>query len=437
MTPPRALPESGGAVDPIIFAIPVFFALIGVEVAIAHFMRRDVYRFNDAIADLSCGVVQQVLKFVIVIVSGFAYKAVHANFAFFEMSSSDLWVWLFALFAVDFCYYWFHRLSHEVNFLWAAHVVHHQSEEYNLAVALRQGALQPGFSWAFYVPLAFLGVPPLVFYTLASINTLYQFWIHTRLIRRMGPLEWLFNTPSHHRVHHGQNPQYIDRNHAGMFIVWDKLFGTFEPEGEEVVYGVTEPLESWSPIYANLHTWRVTLDRARRTRRVADKVRLFLKPPGWLPDDLAGDKPERAWPPPKYDTPVSRAALWYVFAQFGLVVAAMPFFLAVKASAQVEVKSVAAALIVVTVASLGGLLDGRGWARRLEQVRLLLVGLGATWILATVGLPAMVVAPVCSAVALGSLGWLSRVRGPEARPEAARWSEAVDGELRRSPGRAP
>ena len=214
----------------IALAIPGFFLLMGVEALVARALGRRLYRLNDSVNDLACGILQQVLglfsRGLLVGVYVWVYQV--ARLA--TLDAHSFWTFAGCLLGLDFLYYWFHRVSHESNLPWAAHVVHHQSEEYNLAVALRQSAFQPLLSWAFYLPLAVLGFPPLVFLTAASLDTLYQFWIHTRLIGRLGPLEWIFNTPSHHRVHHGQNPQYIDRNHAGIFIIWDRMFGTFEPE---------------------------------------------------------------------------------------------------------------------------------------------------------------------------------------------------------------
>ena len=148
---------------------------------------------------------------------------------------------------VDCAYYWFHRIAHEYNAPWAGHVVHHSSEDYNLAVALRQGTFQGLFSWVFYLPLALLGFPPAWFAAMTSFDLLYQFWIHTRAIGKLGPLEWVLNTPSHHRVHHARNPKYLDKNYAGTLIIWDRMFGTFQAEEEEPVYGLTKPLEQLEP----------------------------------------------------------------------------------------------------------------------------------------------------------------------------------------------
>jgi len=407
-------------VDPIAVAVPVFMGLIGLEVWWARRTgRAEVYRLDDSVADLSCGVMQQVLKIFIVTFTAAAYIWVEGRFGIFAWTADDPWVWVGAFFGVDFCYYWFHRMSHQVNFLWAAHVVHHQSEEYNLTVALRQSALQPGFSWLFYLPLAVLGVPPLVFFVHASVNTLYQFWIHTRLIDRMGPLELFLNTPSHHRVHHGQNPEYIDRNHAGTLIIWDKMFGTFEPERAPVVYGVTEPSESWNPLWVNLHTWWVTLRRAARTRKLVDKIRLFLARPGWLPEDLADDKPSRAWPPPKYAPSASAAVKRWVLLQFALVVAAIPPFLLVKASEAPTFKAAIGASVLVALLSLNGLLEGRAWARPLERGRAPLTALAValTWPAALPG--QLVFAGGFAAWALVTVALVPRIEEPAPVAEGA------------------
>jgi sterol desaturase/sphingolipid hydroxylase (fatty acid hydroxylase superfamily) len=288
---------------------PAYFLLIGLEIWFANRRGRSYYRLNDAINDVSTGLLMQLTMLLskAFIVAG--YFAIHANLAVFELPPDRAWTWIACFLGVDFGYYWFHRLSHEINFLWAAHVVHHQSEDYNLAVALRQSTLQPFFGSVFYWPLALLGFPPLVFLACSSFNTIYQFWLHTQAIGKLGPLEALLVTPSHHRVHHGRNPIYIDRNHGGTFIVWDRLFGTFEREGEKVVYGITKPLASWNPIWANFHYWLELFHTARSTRKPIDKLRTFLKPPGWFPADQGGFQPPPtvAEQPVTFDRPYPRA----------------------------------------------------------------------------------------------------------------------------------
>jgi sterol desaturase/sphingolipid hydroxylase (fatty acid hydroxylase superfamily) len=273
---------------------------------------------------------------------------------------------------VDFLYYWFHRMSHEVNGFWAAHVVHHQSEQYNLSVALRQGAFQAWFSWMFYLPLALLGFPPLVFLAVSSFNTLYQFWIHTRLIGRLGPLEWVFNTPSHHRVHHARNPKYIDRNHGGTLIVWDRLFGTFKQEEEEPVYGITTPLRSWNPLWANVSHWVWIASMARRARGLGDELRCFVKPPGWRPPEMGGFQPAPevdAREVVRYETRLPRAHAAYVFAQFVLTLAGAAWLLQRQSQLSQDVLLALAALVVCALLAFGGLFERRRWAVPLEVVR--------------------------------------------------------------------
>jgi sterol desaturase/sphingolipid hydroxylase (fatty acid hydroxylase superfamily) len=266
--------------DYIALAIPLFFVLMGAELAWSAYTHRKVYRFNDFVANLGCGIGSQVVGAFSKTLIFAAYLWTYDHARLFTLERSVL-TWIVAFLLVDLLYYWFHRLSHEVNFLWAAHIVHHQSEEYNLSVALRQSWWQGLFSWWFYLPMAVLGIHPVVIVTVGAFNTLYQFWIHTKAIGTMGPFEWLFNTPSHHRVHHGSDPKYIDRNHAGTLIVWDKLFGTFQREEEEPVYGITTPLSRWDPLTANFHYWGDLFRLAAQARTWGDKLRVFMKPPGW------------------------------------------------------------------------------------------------------------------------------------------------------------
>jgi sterol desaturase/sphingolipid hydroxylase (fatty acid hydroxylase superfamily) len=213
--------------DPIALAVPFFFLLIGLELLVARARRQRVYRFTDSFADLGCGVAQRVvlLLFEASLLAVYALLYEHGRLVTFAPGSP--WPCVIAIVGVDLGYYWWHRLSHEVNFLWAVHAVHHQSEDYNLAVALRQAVLSPITVMPFYLPLAVLGVPVLVYFIVVALSTLYQFWIHTELVGRMGVLEHLVNTPSLHRVHHGVNPEYLDKNYAATFICWDQLFGPF------------------------------------------------------------------------------------------------------------------------------------------------------------------------------------------------------------------
>jgi sterol desaturase/sphingolipid hydroxylase (fatty acid hydroxylase superfamily) len=268
-------------------AIPFFLALVALEVVVSS--RRSVrarhalrgYERRDTFASLAMGVGSLVVGLFAKGLWFGLYREVYAV-RLFDLGTGPL-VFAAALVGDDFCYYWFHRLHHEVRMLWAAHVNHHSSRHFNLSTALRQ----PWTTFAaplFYLPLPLLGFDPLLVVTVHSVNLLYQFWIHTELVGRLGPLEWVLNTPSHHRVHHGRNVRYLDRNHGGILIVWDRLFGTFEPEREAVDYGLTKNLESFSPWQIAFHEWIAMLRDARRAGSLGDALRTLLLPPGWSRD---------------------------------------------------------------------------------------------------------------------------------------------------------
>lgn len=360
-------------VNYIALAIPAFFLLIGVELAYSVWKGVKYYRLNDAITNISLGVGQQVTGIFLKTVLFFGYLYLYEHHRFFSLESSVLnWVLLFL--AVDFFYYWFHRLSHEVNALWAAHVVHHQSEEYNLSVALRQSWLQNSFSWAFYLPLALAGFAPVMFLTVSAFNTLYQFWIHTRAIGKMGPLEWIINTPSHHRVHHGSNPKYIDRNHAGSLIIWDRMFGTFQEEEEEVVYGITTPLASWNPVWANVHYWKDLWELSKRSKGVKDKVLVFLKPPGWQPDYLGGRQyPKEVTPEDvvKYDSNAIDRHWAYVVVMFTVLLGIATVLLFFEAQLSWVEITATGIYVLLGLLTLGGLFENRPWVIPAEYGRIM------------------------------------------------------------------
>ena len=222
--------------DLIALAVPFFLLAIIVEMLVNRQRRAGVYRSNDAINSISAGMLDTTTGYFTKFLPLLAWGLVLENFAIIDMplawfddSPRGIALWVVAAVAWDFCYYWLHRFSHEISILWAAHAVHHQSEEYNLSTALRQTSTGFLFGWIFYLPLFVIGFPLEILVAVNAINLIYQFWVHTRLIARLGPLEKVLMTPSHHRVHHAQNERYIDKNYGGMLILWDRLFGTYEP----------------------------------------------------------------------------------------------------------------------------------------------------------------------------------------------------------------
>jgi sterol desaturase/sphingolipid hydroxylase (fatty acid hydroxylase superfamily) len=285
--------------DLILLAVPLFFVLIAVELVADRVRGQRNYRLADSINSLSTGVLSTSTGLLTKGVGLLTYALAWEHLALLRLPAEAWWVWVGAFVLYDFCYYWLHRMGHERNVLWAAHSVHHQSEEYNLTTALRQTSSGFIFSWIFYLPLALLGVPPVVFITVASLNLLYQFWVHTRHVPKLGWLEWVLITPSNHRVHHAQNPRYMDCNYGGVFIFWDRLFGTFQEEDDDepVIFGVTTPLASWNPLWANLQFYAQLWADARRTGRLWDKLRIWFMPTGWRPADVAAadPHPSRTW----------------------------------------------------------------------------------------------------------------------------------------------
>ncbi len=268
--------------DLTILSIPAFALLMVVESVLTARRRARGYAVKDTATSLAMGVGNVVINLGMKGVHFLLLTAV-SGFAVIELGGS-WWEWILLLLGTDLCYYWFHRLSHEVRFLWAAHVNHHSSRRYNLSTALRQSWTTPFTTLLFYWPLALIGFSPVAILTAIAINTVYQFWIHTELIGRLGPLEWVLNTPSHHRVHHGRNVEYLDRNYAGMLITWDQLFGTFEPERAPVDYGLTKNIATYNPVRVAFHEWAAMIRDARAADSWRAAVEYWLQPPGWSPD---------------------------------------------------------------------------------------------------------------------------------------------------------
>lgn len=264
---------------PTIIAIPFFALLIAVEAYFAIRHAREEYDRKDAWTNIFIGFMSVVFGAIFGLFTGLAYIWAY-EYAPYKMPMNAWWAWVLLLFVDDFAYYWFHRFSHEVRFFWNFHVVHHSSNQYNLSVAVRQSWFSGIAHWIFYVPVAFLGFPLWAFATMHGLNLIYQFWIHTKHIKKLPAfLENTLNTPSHHRVHHGVNNPYLDKNYAGVFIIWDKLFGSFVPETEEVRYGIIKPLESYNPLWINTHSWFEMWEAMRQKKTLAGKLRCILGAP--------------------------------------------------------------------------------------------------------------------------------------------------------------
>jgi sterol desaturase/sphingolipid hydroxylase (fatty acid hydroxylase superfamily) len=363
----------------IAFATPVFFLLIAVELVVARVRgATGAYRFNDAVNSLSLGVVSEVTKLFVKALTIGLYAWLSARVALTTWPSDAWWSWVLAIVFYDFCYYWNHRLGHESAVFWAAHVVHHQSQCYNLTTALRQTSSGALLSWIFYVPMAVAGVPPQMFAVAAIVDLLYQYWIHTELVGRLGWVDRWLATPSNHRVHHAVNDRYIDRNYGGILIVWDRLFGTFVEESERCVYGTRAPLESWDPLWANFEVYTDLVRRARRCRRWRDKVLVWLKPPGWQPAaaGIAWHKPAYDLSQVRvYDPPLGAASRRFATVQLVLaILATLPLLWFAEHMPRATMLAWAAAVVVV-LWLIGAVMQGRMQILRALVIELVAIAL--------------------------------------------------------------
>lgn len=305
----------------LLYAIPFFIFLLGIEILYGYFVKNQKHKVLDTVSSISSGltnILKDSLGLGIIIVS---YPYLLEHLALTEIKASWL-VWGIAFVVIDFAGYWNHRLSHHINFFWNQHVIHHSSEEFNLACALRQSVSNLiGYFPLFLIPAAILGVPTKVIAILAPIHLFAQFWYHTQHIRKMGWLEYIIVTPSQHRVHHAINPEYIDKNLGQVLCIWDRLFGTFQEELAEVPpqYGVLKPARTWNPLIINFqHLWRLIID-AWRTKSYWDKVRIWFMPTGWRPADVKEKYPisiiQDVYHFQRYQTKASLAFKGYVIFQ--------------------------------------------------------------------------------------------------------------------------
>jgi len=339
----------------IVLVTPLFLLLIALEWWIGRKRGRNTYRLNDALSSVGLGIMSQLAGVLTAVITLGIYVAVYQHAALWSLPIDSPWVWVGALLLYDFLYYWLHRFGHTTALLWAAHAVHHQSEHYNLSTALRQTSSGWLFGWIFYLPMAVIGVPPLVFAVVGLIDLLYQFWVHTEQIGRLGWFDRWFCSPSNHRVHHAVNDPYLDRNYGGILIVWDRLFGTFQNEldGERCVYGTRDALRHWNPLVANAQVYRQLFRKMGQTPRWSDKLRLWGAPAHWqppgapVPESTPFDPQAR----PRFDPPLSAT-------RQALAVTAFLLLLSVTAAAlwwahQMSAWQQAAALALVTAGLCG------------------------------------------------------------------------------------
>ena len=361
------------------YAIPIFAFLVFVEHLAAKIMGIKINRASDMLSSLSSGLTntsKDAIKFGVVLIG---YSSLVDNMTIYKVE--NLWIAIPIAFLVqDFSGYWLHRMNHRVNIFWNRHVIHHSSEEFNLSCGLRQSiSVIFKFSAVLFIPAAIMGIDPMIFAVLGPIHLFMQFWYHTRLIGEMGVLEHIIVTPSHHRVHHAINPEYIDRNYGQILIIWDRMFGTFQKELSDVkpVYGVLRPVKTWNPILINFkHTYQLCKD-AWRTKSYYDKLRIWFMPTGWRPNDMIEQFPIDYINNPdeqiKFDTNHSNLFLAWSWFQFSIALGLMLHMFSVIHNFQGELGYLYVAIIFVHIFSFTSLLDGKWYSIFAEFIKAVIV----------------------------------------------------------------
>jgi len=359
----------------LLFAIPIFIILIGLESFVAYRRGIQVNHAADMISSLSSGLTNATrdgIQFGVVLIS---YTWLVNHITIYKVE--NLWLAVVVAFVVeDFAGYWIHRMSHRVNILWNRHVIHHSSEEYNLSCALRQSISDNiKFFSILLIPAAVMGIPPALFAIISPVHLFLQFWYHTRLIDKMGILENILVTPSHHRVHHAINLEYLDKNYSQIFIIWDKLFGTFQPEEKSnpPVYGILRPAKTWNPILINFkHLWQLTKD-AYHANSYWDKIRIWFMPTGWRPLDVAEKNPVRTIENPaslkKYTTENSNFLLGWSYFQLFMTLTLMILIFFNMPILSKSIILLLGGLLAVHVMAYTLLLDGKKMAIALEGLK--------------------------------------------------------------------
>lgn len=359
----------------LLIAIPGFLILVLVELAYGAWKKKQTYTLMDTLSSLSSGmtnIIKDVFGIGLILIS---YPFLKNTIAITQLEESTM-LYIVAFVCIDFASYWNHRLNHSINVFWNRHIVHHSSEEFNLACALRQSvSALLGFGALFLLPAALLGIPHKVITVLAPLHLFGQFWYHTKHIGKLGWLEYIFVTPSQHRVHHAINPIYIDKNLSAIFCIWDRIFGTFQEElaDEPCVYGTLKPVQTWNPLLINFqHNWGLAKD-AWYTKRWADKFRLWFMPTGWRPKDVAARFPrpivENVFAQKKYAPVYSTKHKLIALFHFTGITVILGYFLSHFGDLTYESQVAFGILVITTVFGFTSLMDGYRWAAPFEMVR--------------------------------------------------------------------
>lgn len=408
-----ATPNANAVIASIV--LPFFYAAVYIDYALSRRQGRADYEWKDTVASLGVSISNSALGVLTIVLRLVIYSTVYEHYALASWSATTAWTWVIGLVLYDFTYYWQHRMGHECNLLWASHVVHHSSEYFNLSTALRvPSASMHLWTWLFALPLALLGIPPTVYAVAALLNLLYQFWIHTERIGKLGWFDRWFGSPSNHRVHHGVNDPYLDKNYGGILMLWDRVFRTYEDEraDEPPRFGTRAPVRSWNPLWINLDTfWALWLD-AWRTRSWADRATIWLRHPGWRPADVAAQDPKPAFDlasRQRYDSAVAPAVGFYALLHSALLAAQLVHLIALAPTLPWRPEVAYALYLSLATLTLGLLMSERAplrWAGLLLEglrlsVSLMLALQGEWW--GALALPAWAIVLIVALAALSLL----------------------------------
>jgi sterol desaturase/sphingolipid hydroxylase (fatty acid hydroxylase superfamily) len=345
---------------------------MGLEYLFARLKKKNYFNFNSSIANINVGIAERLLDTFTVGAFYYFYQYLHQHFALFDIKPSIL-LWIVLLLATDFIWYWYHRLAHEVNILWSVHVVHHQSEEFNYTASVRITVLQALVRTGFWSVLPILGFPAEMITALLLVHGAYPFFTHTRMIGKLGFLEYILVTPSHHRVHHASNEAYLDKNYGDVFIIWDKLFGTFAEEKEEPIYGLTKPIGSYSFLWQHFHFLLELLYAVKMTSGWKNKLKLIFGRPDLINPDYRA-KLEKIFLFSKTNKiPTTQRFRNYVIAQITFTLVFLFSFLLLEHYIPLFYQIVSALFILITLINCGAILERRGWVFHLEYIRIFLL----------------------------------------------------------------
>ncbi|MBO9562346.1 MAG: sterol desaturase family protein [Niastella sp.] len=358
------------------FAVPLFVSFMILEYVVARRKKLPYFNLHHSIANISVGIAERLMDVWVVGIFYFMYDYIQKHYGLFQIKP-NLLLWILLLLCTDFMWYWYHRLAHEINIFWAAHIVHHQSEDFNYTVSARITVLQAFIRTGFWAVLPLLGFPASMITSILLVHGLYPFFIHTRLIGKLGILEYVFVTPSHHRVHHASNEQYLDKNYGDVFIIWDKLFGTFQKEEDdiEIKYGLTHPLKSYSFLWQHFHFLAELTYAVRRTKGGWNKFKLLFSRPEHIEPavrEIAEERFRIRQSKEPFDKPLNRYVIW----QIGLTIALLFIFILFEHYMPLTQQILITVAILLTLINCGAIMEQKQWIYYLEFLRLLTLTIG-------------------------------------------------------------